>query len=146
MLRALNACQTLSDADIEPTRDLIAEKTGMKLVTVDEAIKKLRQLGLIERKPQCYRPVIQHAPDRATSISSLTDGMVKLEVGDEVLSLTPSEARKVGMGLMGYANDFSGLANQRSMMERISRLEHENQRMKLDLRKRTAESAQQPLI
>ena len=35
----------------------------------------------------------------------MTDGFVKLEVGDDVLTLTPAEARRIARAMGGFAED-----------------------------------------
>ena len=42
MMRVFTVCKTLTDSGIAPTRELIAEQTGFRLTTVDEALKQLR--------------------------------------------------------------------------------------------------------
>ena len=51
-----------------------------------------------------YVPVVQHPEARLVSLTVLPDGTVKLEIGDDhVLTLTPREARSVGVTLGGLA-------------------------------------------
>lgn len=145
-MRVLGVCKILADADIAPTRDLIADRTGLKLVTVDEAIKSLRKLGLLSREPQSYRPIPQYREDRIVSGSPLPSGEFKVELGDDVLTLTPKEARDMGLILQGAALESAALSNQRWLMERMERMERENLKLKLELRKKPASSAQQELI
>lgn len=138
IMRVLGVCKVLADADIAPTRDLIAEQTGLKLLAVDEAIKSLRKLGLLTREPQSYRPIKQYREDRIVSGSRLPDGTFKLELGDDVLHLTPNEARDSGLILQGMALESAALSGQRWLMERVQLIEQENRQLKMELRKKVA--------
>jgi len=146
IIRVLDACKMLFDADMAPSRDLLAERTGLSLGAVDEAVKALRKLGLLTKEPQSYKPIPQYKENRIVSGSPLPSGEFKVELGDDVLTLTPKETRDLGMLLQGAALESAALANQRWLMERIERMERENQTLKLELRKKSAESPQQSLI
>jgi hypothetical protein len=54
----------------------------------------LRTLGCIrELYAGVLVLVIEFAPDRAISVTRLPGGLMKLELGDEMVTLNPSEAR-----------------------------------------------------
>lgn len=146
IMRVLSVCKTLTDADIAPTRDLIAEQTGLKLLAVDEAIKHLRKLGLLSREPQSYKPIREYKENRIVSGSPLPSGEFKVELGDDVLTLTPKEARDLGLLLQGSALESAALSTQRWLMERMARLERENLKLKLEMRQKPADSVQPQLI
>ena len=143
MMRVFNICKTLHDGGITPTRELIAEKTGYRLTTVDEALKQLRKLGWISREPACYRPLTQFPEPRAISGSPLDDGAFKLEIGDTVLTLTPEEARQTGLLLQGHALECVALLSARIAQDRIERLEQDNRRMLALALKQSCKETQQ---
>ena len=87
------------------TREILADFTGRKLAIIDEALRTLvneERMARVQRG--VYVPVVQHPEARLVSLTVLPDGTVKLEIGDDhVLTLTPREARSVGVTLGGYA-------------------------------------------
>ena len=129
ILRAFEVCKMLHDGGIVPTRDLLVEKTGFTPGAIDEALKQLRKMGLVSRDPASYKPIEQFAESRAISGSPLPNGAFKLEVGDDLLTLTPDEARKAGLLLQGYALDCVALLPVRMMQDRMSRMESDYRRL-----------------
>ena len=87
------------------TREILADFTGRKLAIIDEALRTLVNEEKVARVQRgVYVPVVQHPVARVVSMTMLPDGTVKLEIGDDhVLTLTPREARSVGVTLGGYA-------------------------------------------
>ena len=87
------------------TRETLSEFTGRKLAIIDEALRTLVNEERVARVQRgVYVPVVQHPEARLVSLTVLPDGTVKLEIGDDhVLTLTPREARSVGVTLGGYA-------------------------------------------
>lgn len=87
------------------TREILADFTGRKLAIIDEALRTLVNEERVARVQRgVYVPVVQHPEARLVTVTGLPDGTVKLEVGDDhVLTLTPREARSVGVTLGGYA-------------------------------------------
>lgn len=87
------------------TREILADFTGRKLAIIDEAMRTLVNEERVARVQRgVYVPVIQHPEARLVSLTVLPDGTVKLEIGDDhMLTLTPREARSVGVTLGGYA-------------------------------------------
>lgn len=134
MMRVFTVCKTLTDSGIAPTRELIAEQTGFRLTTVDEALKQLRKLGFISREPASYKPLTQFPDPRVTSGSILDDGYIKLEVGDDMMLLTPEEARRAGMILQGYALEATALLPTRALEARQDRLERSHTQQMREIR------------
>lgn len=87
------------------TREILADFTGRKLAIIDEALRTLVNEERVARVQRgVYVPVVQHPEARLVTVTGLPDGTVKLEIGDDhVLTLTPREARSVGVTLGGYA-------------------------------------------
>lgn len=53
----------LSEWSSEPvTPTLIAERTGLKLSSVSDAVRKLARQGLVDHAPYTTRPVTNHQP------------------------------------------------------------------------------------
>jgi len=121
--QVLEAIVQLSDAGELPTRERIAQKTGLRMTTVDDRIKLLRAQGLIAAQRQCYRPTYSHGPARPLSVTTMDGGaLVKIEWGDEVVTLTTSEAADLGRHLMGWATQSSALARVEQLGDDLLRM------------------------
>lgn len=93
------------------TRETVAELTGLKLSIVDDRLRALMADEKIRRVLRgVYVPVEVHPPARSISKTVLTDGTVKIEIGDEVLTLTPREDRALAMLQAGAAMQVLGIA------------------------------------
>jgi hypothetical protein len=76
------------------TREALQDVTGLKLTVIDDRIATLVDDGLVIRRNRgVFIPAPQHPPARPISKTILPNGMVKIEIGDEVLELTPREDR-----------------------------------------------------
>jgi alcohol dehydrogenase class IV len=90
----LEALQDLHSQEQIVTREAIAVLTGLKEGVVDDRLKHLVNEGLAARVQRgVYVPVEQHPPARHISKTILPDGTVKIDIGDQVLTLTPREDR-----------------------------------------------------
>lgn len=114
------------------TRETLADFTGRKLAIIDEALRTLVNEERVARVQRgVYVPVVQHPEARLVSLTVLPDGTVKLEIGDDhVLTLTPREARSVGVTLGGLAAQAASIeaGHQAALMasafnNRLSKLE-----------------------
>ena len=91
------AAQELHAMGTEITRHTIAELTQLPTVVVDDRLRALAEDGRIKRLVRgVYAVVKQYPPTRPMSKTVLADGFVKIEIGDEVLTLTPREDRVLG--------------------------------------------------
>ncbi len=76
------------------TRTTLAAMLDLKIGIIDDRLSYLVDIEKIMRVERgVYVPVIQHPVSRIMSKMVLPDGTVKIEIGDEVLTLTPKEAR-----------------------------------------------------
>ncbi len=88
------------------TRHTVAELTGLKMSVVDDRLRALVDDGKLRRLVRgVYKPVEQYPEPRPMFFGLMTDGFVKLEVGDDVLTLTPAEARRIARAMGGFAED-----------------------------------------
>jgi hypothetical protein len=93
-LIVLQAVQDLHAQEQIVTRETLVEVTGLKLVIVDDRLAALVDDMLIRRVQRgVYVPAEQHPPARVISKMLLPDGTVKIDIGDQVLTLTPREDR-----------------------------------------------------
>ena len=92
------------------TRETLASVTDLKLSIIDDRLSYLVDSMMIIRVQRgVFVPAMRHAPSRMMSKIVLPDGTVKIELGDDqVLTLTPREARMLGNLMcaeaMQYAN------------------------------------------
>lgn len=106
----LEAVQDLHAKEQIVTRETLAEVTGMKLVVIDDRLSYLADNGKIRRVQRgVYVPMEQHKPARLITRTLLPDGTTVLEIGDEVLQLTPRESRVVGELMSGSGQQFAAI-------------------------------------
>ncbi len=94
------AVRDLTDEETVARRESLRKRTGLPYSIIDEAIKRLREdEGSVYRlKSGSFLPIDRY-DEEAISATVLTDGHVKLEVGDQLMTLTPRGCAKV-MGLL----------------------------------------------
>jgi hypothetical protein len=116
MTRTPNVGQTIYSAIVDlcnvnraASRQTLSEVTGLKLSIIDDHVKRMCGDGKIRRVVNGVFEPMNTREDRAVSITWLTNGECKLEVGDEVIELSQREARCVGSGLAGVALAFAGV-------------------------------------
>lgn len=121
--RVYDAVQELRALGQEATRHTVAQLTGLKMSVVDD---RLRTLVHDERLTRTVRGVYelakQYPPPRPMFFGILADGFVKVEVGDDVLTLSPEEARTMGRGLGGFAEDARVLESTRAQHGAVTEL------------------------
>ena len=107
----LEAIIDLTNKETPASRTTIAKLTGIKQTAVDECLKRLADDEMIYRLCSgVYAPVVQHPPQRTIYKAVLPDGTVKLDIGDDVITLTPAEARKVGSLMIGEGMEYGNIA------------------------------------
>ena len=105
------------------TRETLAQITGLKLSVVDDRLGVLVDDGLIHRVQRgVYVPAAQHPPARPISKTILPGGMVKIEIGDDVLTLTPRESRALGEIQAGAAHQYIEIEAQNYLSEAVGDL------------------------
>lgn len=103
-----DAIRDLANQEQVITRELLVEVTGLKLLIIDSHIKNLIQIGKVERITNgVYRMTQAYPLTRSMSKTVLPDGMVKLEIGDEVITLTPKEDRALAGLQAGVAVQYA---------------------------------------
>jgi DNA-binding HxlR family transcriptional regulator len=115
----LDAVQDLHNQEQVVTREALQELTKLKLTIIDDRLKHLADEGLVHRMQRgVFVPVDQHPPARQISHTELPDGTVVLDVGEEVMHLTPREARTLATMLGARAIQASQieLGNQAVVM------------------------------
>ena len=93
----LDAVREMHGQEQIVTRETLAEFTGLTMTKVDDLIGVLIENGLVVRVQRgVFVPAVQFPPARPISKTILPDGWVKIEIGDELLTLTPRESRMLG--------------------------------------------------
>lgn len=83
------------------SRAKIVELTGLKMTSVDEQIDRLKTDGLIRPLYNGVFEPIDQTIDRPVSTTAIPFGRTKIEVGDEIMELTPREAFALAKQLAG---------------------------------------------
>lgn len=96
-----DAVVDLSNEERHITRKVLCEVTGLKAQIVDDHVERLILHGKLRRLGYGVLEVVeQFPPPRAISKTVLPNGLVKLDIGDTCLDLTPKEARTLA-GMFG---------------------------------------------
>ncbi len=104
--RIFDAVRDLREVDQIATRETVAELTGLKMAIVDDRLRALVDDGKLKRLLRGVYELVETFPEpRPIYCGILHSGMVKLELGEDVLTLTPSEARRTARALGGFAED-----------------------------------------
>lgn len=104
--RVFDAVRDLRELDQIATRETVAELTGLKMAIVDDRLRALVDDGKLKRLLRGVYELVETFPEpRPIYCGILHSGMVKLELGEDVLTLTPSEARRTARALGGFAED-----------------------------------------
>ena len=131
------------------TRQILRDVTGLSYEVIDDHIKKLENnrkvvkvgKGLIEIVPI-------YPPERPQSITLLPSGIVKWEIGDVLVEMTPPEADKHGMLFQGFARRFEDIANSNKALIRTAELADEVRSLRREIAalKQPKDDAQMDLL
>lgn len=104
--RVFDAVRDLREVDQIATRETVAELTGLKMSVVDDRLRALVDDGKLKRVLRGVYELVEIFPEpRPIYCGILHSGMVKFEVGEGVMTLTPTEARRAARALGGFAED-----------------------------------------
>lgn len=127
----LEAVQDLHNQEQIVTRETLAELSGLKLSVIDDRLGTLADDGAILRVQRgVYVPAPQHPPARPMSKTVMPDGMVKIEIGDEVLTLTPREDRALANLMAGAAAQAAAIETGRNTAILAAELGEEVKRLR----------------
>lgn len=108
------------------TRERVRDVTNLRQTIVDDRLRELADEGVLRRLARgVYEVVATFPPARIMSCTELDDGRVKLDIGDDVLTLTPAEARKLARGLTGFTRDLLAIEANRQVSDLIDRIHAE---------------------
>lgn len=115
----LEAVQDLHAQEQVVTRETLNALTGLKLSIIDDRVGALIDDGLVVRVQRgVYVPAETHPQARVMSKMLLPDGTVKIDVGDQVLTLTPKEDRMLAQLMAGVVMQTAAIevGHQSAMM------------------------------
>lgn len=125
--QVLEAAQDLAAQEQDVTREALHAATGLPLYIVDERIRVLINDGKMLRLERGkYSLAETFHETRAMSRTILPGGIVKYEIGDMVLSLSPQEDRNLAdlsAGALAKLIGIEGNRLARSMDARLGRVE-----------------------
>lgn len=106
----LEAVQDLHAQEQIVTRETLHGLTGLKLSVIDDRVGALIDDGLVVRVQRgVYVPAETHPEARAISKTLLPDGTVKIDIGDQVLTLTPREDRMLARLFAGVVMETAAI-------------------------------------
>ena len=107
----LEAVEDLHNQEQIVTRETLSQLTELKLSIIDDRLSYLVDSGQIIRVQRgVFIPTPKHRVARLMSKMVLPDGTVKIEIGDdEVLTLTPREARNLGNLMVAEAMQYANI-------------------------------------
>ena len=89
-------------------RRALADLTGLKPGIVDDHVERWIEKDQLRRAGNGELEVIEQFPaSRPVSVTGLRSGLVKLEVGSDLLELTPTEARDVARWFAGFLHELA---------------------------------------
>ena len=97
----LTAINTICDHREAASRAQLVSMTGLKMQVVDEQVKVLKERGLIRMANAGFYVPVDQSPDRNVSTTSLPQGRLKVEIGDDLINLNPREAFNLAKQLAG---------------------------------------------
>lgn len=114
----LEAVQDLHAQEQIVTRETLAELTGLKLTVIDDRLGVLTDDGALLRVQRgVYVPAQRHPPARAMSKTIMPDGVVKIEIGDYLMELTPREDRMLASLMAGAATQLAAIETGRRLTQ-----------------------------
>ena len=101
-----DAILELHNAEKRINRQSIAALTGLRPTIVDDHVERLRDAGKLARAGKGDLELLEtFPPPRPISKTELSNGLVKIEVGDVCLDLSPKEMRMLYRACAGHARD-----------------------------------------
>lgn len=118
------------------TRETLAEFIDLPLTTIDERLKLLVNDGdIIRIQRGVFKPKNQHGATRPISHTELPDGTVVIDVGDDVIKLTPREARTLGIMLAARAMQAGQIEAGHNAALAVGELSHKIKELERKVRK-----------
>ena len=98
----------LRNSERRINRRALADLTGLKPGVVDDHVERWIEKDQLRRAGNGELEVIEQFPaSRPVSVTGLRSGLVKLEIGSDLLELTPTEARDVARWFHGFLHELA---------------------------------------
>ena len=98
----------LRNSERRINRTALAALTGLKPGIVDDHVERWIEKDQLRRAGNGELEVIEQFPaSRPVSVTGLRSGLVKLEVGSDLLELTPTEARDIARWFHGFVHELA---------------------------------------
>ncbi|MBI2750818.1 MAG: hypothetical protein HYX43_16240 [Burkholderiales bacterium] len=98
----------LRNSERRINRRALADLTGLKPGIVDDHVERFIEKDQLRRAGNGELEVIEQFPaTRPFSKTVLPDGLVRLEIGSDMLELTPSEARVIAREFAGHLQELA---------------------------------------
>ena len=114
----LEAIMELNDSEMSSKTPDLVRVTGLSHTVVHDSIKVLKQRGQIYSDNGAFFVCSEHQPAQPVYHTAMPDGIIKLEKGDQILTLNPREARAVARTMGGLVEQ----AASNSVVHRITEL------------------------
>ena len=130
-----DAILELHNAEKRINRQSIAALTGLRPTIVDDHVERLRDAGKLARAGKGDLELLEtFPPPRPISKTELANGLVKIEVGDVCLDLSPKEMRMLYRACAGHARDMHEIDEANKAVILYHELARENAEMRKELR------------
>ena len=113
----------LQQAGRQASRQVLMEELDLKYTQIDDVVKRLVDDGKLRRVANgVFEPIIEYPEMSAISHTWLPDGMIKIEIGDFMVTLAPPQQRALARMLMGAMYEGGGSEQMREMADTVAQL------------------------
>ncbi len=128
----LEAIQDLENHGRKADRPMLRDITGLKMSIVDDHVARLVEAGKVRRLGKGVLELVHQFPEsRPISKTVMANGLVKLEIDNVYLELTPHESRVLGALFAGDAAELSRIREDQDLTDTVQAL---NNRVKVQQR------------
>jgi hypothetical protein len=112
-----DAITDLKNLERRVTRAVLVQATGLKPGIIDDHVERLICNDKLMRAGNGELEVLEsHRPARDISLLLTTGGVAKVEIGDELLELTPREARQLSKLMAGFNSELQDIEQSNRAM------------------------------
>lgn len=140
-----DAILELSDSETPAKAQDISRVTGLAMPIVYDSIKALKQRGRIYSDNGTFFVCGEYQPAQPVYHTAMPDGIIKLEKGDQILTLNPREARALAKTMGGVLEQAATIVmsyRQDEQHAQIRRLKRQIERLEESLERATGLSEQ----
>lgn len=113
----------LANEERSITRRVLQDATGLSYEVIDDHIKRLETAGKVVKAGKGLIEVVPiYPPERPQSLTAMPSGIVKWEIGDSCVELTPPEMRRHAMMAIGFARQFEDIEGSNRALIRSGEL------------------------